>query len=131
MGQGNIVRFGHTPNGAQCYRCKPCGQTLTEMNDPLTNAISAIDATPADRQAHSASLDEVEQITQLHRKNLVWLAGYLAAHDELVITSELLTKLDAISTSTVGRILSRIRQDEPRLSRKVPNPSTAWRARFL
>jgi transposase InsO family protein len=35
-------------------------------------------------------------------------------------TPELLAKLDAISISTVGRILSRIRQDEPRLPRKGP-----------
>lgn len=122
----------------------------------------------ADRQARSALLDEMEQVTRLHRKslvrlpgsdltrkprrkqrsrtygpevddasrviaesmdyicaerltpNLVWLAEHLAAHDELRITPQLLTKLDAISISTVGRSLSRIRQDEPRLPRKGP-----------
>lgn len=52
--------------------------------------------------------------------NLVWLAEQLAAHDELRTTPELLAQLDAISISTVGRILRRIRQDEPRLPRKGP-----------
>jgi len=27
--------FGHTPNGAQRYRCKTCGQTLTETRGTL------------------------------------------------------------------------------------------------
>jgi transposase-like protein len=35
LAQGNIVRFGHTPNGAQRYRCKTCGQTLTETKGTL------------------------------------------------------------------------------------------------
>ena len=122
----------------------------------------------ADRQARSALLDEMEQVTGLHRKslmrllggdltrkprrkqrsrtygvevddalrviaesmdyicaerltpNLVWLAEHLAAHDELVTTPELLAKLEAISVTTVGRILRRIRQDAPRLPRKGP-----------
>ncbi len=34
-GQGNMVRFGHTPNGAQRYRCKTCGKTLTETKGTL------------------------------------------------------------------------------------------------
>lgn len=122
----------------------------------------------ADRPARSALLDEMEQVTGLHRKSLVrllagdltrqprrkqrrrtygaevddalrviaesmdyicaerltpnlgWLAKHLAAHDELVTTPELLAKLDTVSISTVGRILRRIRQDEPRLPRKGP-----------
>lgn len=52
--------------------------------------------------------------------NLVWLAAHLAAHGELRTTPQLLAKLNAISVSTVGRILGRIRQDEPRLPRKGP-----------
>ena len=122
----------------------------------------------AERATRSALLDEMEQVTGLHRKslirllggdltrqprrkqrsrtygpevddalrviaesmdyicaerltpNLVWLAQHLAAHGELRITSGLLTKLDKISISTVGRILRRLQQDEPRLPRKGP-----------
>ena len=122
----------------------------------------------ADRPTRSALLDEMEQVTGLHRKslirllggdltrqprrkqrsrtygpevddalrviaesmdyicaerltpNLVWLAQHLAAHGELRITAGLLTQLDEISVSTVGRILRRLQQDEPRLPRKGP-----------
>jgi transposase-like protein len=35
MDQGNRVRFGHTPNGTQRYRCQTCGQTLTETRGTL------------------------------------------------------------------------------------------------
>jgi len=56
--------------------------------------------------------------------NLVWMAKHLAAHDELEITDELLEKLGIISISTTGRILGRIRQDQPRLRRKRPKRST-------
>jgi hypothetical protein len=52
--------------------------------------------------------------------NLVWMATHLAAHSELVATPSLLEQLERISVSTVGRILARIRQDEPRLPRKGP-----------
>jgi len=56
--------------------------------------------------------------------NLVWMAKHLAAHDELEITDELLEKLGVISISTTGRILGRIRQDQPRPRRKRPKRST-------
>ena len=56
--------------------------------------------------------------------NLVWMAKHLAKHDELEITDELLEKLGVISISTTGRILARIRQDQPRLRRKRPKRST-------
>jgi hypothetical protein len=52
--------------------------------------------------------------------NLSWLAGRLAEHGELRLTASLLAQLDAISVSTVKRILARIRQDEPRLRRSGP-----------
>ena len=122
----------------------------------------------ADRATRSRLLDEMEQVTQLHRKslirlmmsdltrsprrtprgrtygadvedalrviaestdficaerltpNLVWFAEHLAAHGELETTPHLLSQLECISTSTVGRILARILQDEPRLPRKGP-----------
>jgi len=52
--------------------------------------------------------------------NLVWMAQHLARHDELETSDLLLAQLDRISISTVGRILGRIRQYEPRLPRKGP-----------
>lgn len=52
--------------------------------------------------------------------NLAWMAQHLARHDELETSDLLLAKLGQISVSTVGRILGRIRQDEPRLPRKGP-----------
>ncbi len=52
--------------------------------------------------------------------NLTWLATHLAAHGELTISPQLLDQLERISVSTVERILSRIRQDEPRLPRRGP-----------
>ncbi len=54
--------------------------------------------------------------------NLSWLAKHLAAHGELDASPKLLEPLERISVSTVGRILARIRQDEPRLPRKTPRP---------
>lgn len=50
--------------------------------------------------------------------NLTWLATHLAAHGELTISAQLLEQLERISVSTVERILTRIRQDEPRLPRR-------------
>ena len=50
--------------------------------------------------------------------NLVWMANHLATHGELEVSPPLLKKLDQISVSTVGRILTRIGQDQPRLPRK-------------
>ena len=52
--------------------------------------------------------------------NLVWMAEHLARHGELELSDVLLEKLGQISISTVGRLLGRIRQDEPRLPRKGP-----------
>jgi hypothetical protein len=122
----------------------------------------------ADRKERGRLLDEMEAVTELHRKslirlmksnlerrprrqqrgrtygpevddalrviaestdyicaerltpNLVWLAKHLAAHDELTTSPQLLEQLDRISVSTVERILTRIRQDEPRLPRRGP-----------
>jgi len=53
--------------------------------------------------------------------NLVWMANHLAAHDEMEVSPPLLEKLGRISASTVGRILARIRQDQPRLPRRRPS----------
>ncbi len=52
--------------------------------------------------------------------NLVWMAQHLTRHGELEVTDVLLAKLGQVSVSTVGRLLRRIRQDEPRLPRKGP-----------
>jgi hypothetical protein len=52
--------------------------------------------------------------------NLRWLATHLAAHGELTATPHLLEQLDRISVSSVERILTRLRQDEPRLPRRGP-----------
>jgi transposase InsO family protein len=64
----------------------------------------------------SESLDYIcpERLTP----NLVWLAEHLAAHGELEVTPALLEQLKQISVSTVGRRLSRLRQDQPRLPRR-------------
>jgi len=59
--------------------------------------------------------------------NLTWLAKHLAAHGELTITSQLLEQLERISVSSVQRILTHIRQDEPRL----PRPGPKQRNRLL
>jgi len=53
--------------------------------------------------------------------NLVWMANHLSAHGELEVSPPLLEKLGRISVSTVGRILARIRQDQPRLPRRRPS----------
>jgi len=52
--------------------------------------------------------------------NLVWLTQHLVAHGEVEVAEEVLEKLGQVSISTVGRILKRIRQDQPRLPRKGP-----------
>ncbi len=52
--------------------------------------------------------------------NLVWMAQHLARHGELEVSQVLLEKLGQVSISTVGRLLGRIRQYEPRLPRKGP-----------
>jgi hypothetical protein len=50
--------------------------------------------------------------------NLVWMTQHLARHGEIVLTDELVAKMAQISVSTVGRIQSRIRQDQPRRPRR-------------
>jgi len=57
--------------------------------------------------------------------NLPWLARHLAAHGEMVASSDLLYQLERISVRTVRRILARIQQDRPRLPRKRPRPPNA------
>jgi hypothetical protein len=59
--------------------------------------------------------------------NLVWLAGHLERHGELRLTPELLAKLGTISVSTVGRILARLQQDQPRLPRQGPQEANQAR----
>jgi hypothetical protein len=59
--------------------------------------------------------------------NLGWMAASLAAHGELTLTPELQAQLAAISTSTVARILQRLRQDEPRLPRSGPREANRLR----
>jgi hypothetical protein len=121
----------------------------------------------ANRKEKGRLLDEMEQVTELHRKHLItllkgdlkrkrrrkqrgsrygadvedalrvihesldyicpervtpylgWMAQHLARHGEMETTAELLEKLEQVSASTVGRILKRMRQDEPRLARKA------------
>jgi len=122
----------------------------------------------ANRSERGRLLDEMEQVTELHRKslvrlmtgklkrqprrqqrgrvygaevadalrviresfdyicserltpNLVWMAEVLKKHGELEISPELLRQLEQISISTVGRIIKRLGQDEPRLPRRGP-----------
>lgn len=65
----------------------------------------------------------VERLTP----NLVSMAETLAKHGELRITPELLEQLGKISSSTVGRIMRRLRQDEPRLPRAGPQEANRLR----
>jgi hypothetical protein len=57
--------------------------------------------------------------------NLVWMAEKLARHGELMVDDGLLEQLGQISASTVGRHLSRMRQDERRLPRRPPRREKA------
>jgi len=57
--------------------------------------------------------------------NLEWMATHLSRHGELMLSEQLLAQLRRISVSTVKRILSRIRQDEPRLPRRKPSRGNA------
>jgi hypothetical protein len=66
--------------------------------------------------AESTDYISAERLTP----NLVWLAQQLDRHGELAASPELLAHLDAISISTVGRVLARQRQDQPRLPRSGP-----------
>ncbi len=52
--------------------------------------------------------------------NLIWMCNHLATHGEIEVTPWLLTQLEQISISTVGRRLGRIRQDLTRLPRRKP-----------
>jgi hypothetical protein len=122
----------------------------------------------ANRTERSRLLDEMEQVTELHRKSLLRLmkdepvrkprqrqrgrtynhevdnvirvvaesldyicaerltpglvptAELLIQHGELTVSEEVLEKLSRISTSTVKRSLSRLRQDERRLPQRRP-----------
>jgi len=59
--------------------------------------------------------------------NLPWMATCLAKHGELTVFPSLLDKLEAISVSTVRRILKRVTPKEHRLPRQGPgrpNPLT-------
>jgi hypothetical protein len=55
---------------------------------------------------------------------LVSTASSLAAHGELVLSADLLERLERISISTVGRMVQRMRRDghQPRLARTRPSP---------
>ncbi len=60
--------------------------------------------------------------------DLAWMASHLAKHGELSVSPGLLEQLGMISIPTVRRILTRIRQDEPRLPRPRPSgPNAALR----
>jgi hypothetical protein len=60
--------------------------------------------------------------------DLAWMARHLAKHGELSVSPGLLEQLGMISIPTVRRILTRIRQDEPRLPRPRPSgPNAALR----
>ncbi len=140
----------------------------------------------ADRLTRADLLDEMEQVTDLHRKslirlmagslerkprlqqrartysrevehvvqviaesldypcaerltpNLVWMAHHLAAQGELYVSPEVLTRLEAISCSTVQRWSAQWQRDTPRLlprggperanqiRREVPMKRIAW-----
>lgn len=66
----------------------------------------------------SESLDHI--CAERLQPNVVWMATLLAQHGEMKVSEPLLDQLSRISVSTVRRILSRLRQDEPRLPRKGP-----------
>ena len=51
---------------------------------------------------------------------LPWMAQHLARHGEMEVSPSLMAQLDQISISTVQRLVARIRQDEPRLTRRRP-----------
>ena len=64
----------------------------------------------------SESLDHI--CAERLAPNLVSMAKHLDAHGEMRVSGELLDQLGRISISTVGRILKRIKQYEPRLVRR-------------
>jgi hypothetical protein len=59
--------------------------------------------------------------------NLVTMAQQLARHGEITVTPALLEQLGQISTSTVGRTLHRLHQDEPALRRPTAGNSALTR----
>ncbi|HUW12278.1 MAG TPA: hypothetical protein VM537_21310 [Anaerolineae bacterium] len=90
-------------------RCKQRGRTYgPEVEDALRVISESFDHICAERL----------------QPNLVWMATLLAQHGEMEVSPPLLDKLGRISVSTVRRILSRIRQDEPRLPRKGPSQAS-------
>lgn len=54
-------------------------------------------------------------------------AQHLARHGELQLTEEIERQLASISRATVGRVLARFRQDEPRLPRRGPEQANRVR----
>ena len=56
--------------------------------------------------------------------NLVWITTHLAAHGEMEAPPSLLEQFERISVSTVKRRLNRVRQDQPRLSRRKGSART-------
>lgn len=78
-------------------------------------------------RSYSAELDDALRIiseahnhlcAELLQPNLVAMAHVLAEHQELSLTEPLRQELEKISVSTLGRYLARLRQDEPRHSRR-------------
>jgi hypothetical protein len=58
---------------------------------------------------------------------LLATARHLARHGELQLTEEIEQQLGTISRATVGRLLARFRQDEPRLPRRGPEQANRVR----
>lgn len=52
--------------------------------------------------------------------NLVWMARHLAQHGELILSDDLMGKLEQVSVSTVRRLLAEQPRDRPRLPRAGP-----------
>jgi hypothetical protein len=118
---------------------KERGQLLDEMeavtgldcNSPIRLLDGGLVRQPRCRQRDRTYLREVDDAWRVIAEstdyicaerltpNLPWLAQHLAAHGVLTVSSRLLGQLACISVSTVARILSRLRQDEPRLPRSV------------
>ncbi len=57
--------------------------------------------------------------------NLSWMAQHLVMHGELAVSPDVLSHLAVVSISTVGRILQRVAQDEPKLPRRAPSGTSA------
>ena len=57
--------------------------------------------------------------------NLAWMAEQLARHGELHLTGQLRKQLGQISTSTIRRLLTRVRKDEYHLPRPKPKPANS------